>query len=103
MATQNRIRWAGLTPEDFLHYTTYENSHYCKPNLKYYEEILRQIGRRPEECLMVGNDVGEDMVARQLGMQVFLLADCLINRQGEDLSAYPSGGFPELQDFLARL
>ena len=61
------------------------------------------IGRRPEECLMVGNDVGEDMVVRQLGMQVFLLTDCLINRQGEDLSAYPSGGFPELKDFLSRL
>ena len=103
VATQNRIRWAGLTPEDFLYYTTYENSHYCKPNLKYYEEVLRQIGRRPEECLMVGNDVGEDMVVRQLGMQVFLLTDCLINRQGEDLSAYPSGGFPELKDFLSRL
>lgn len=102
-ATQNRIRWAGLTPEDFLYYTTYENSHYCKPNLKYYEEVLRQIGRRPEECLIVGNDVGEDMVVRQLGMQVFLLTDCLINRQGEDLSAYPSGGFPELKDFLSRL
>ena len=44
-ATENRIRWAGLQPEDFVLYTTYENCHYCKPNPKYYEEILRN-GRK---------------------------------------------------------
>ena len=81
VATGKRIRWAGLEPEDFLLYTTYENSHYCKPNPKYYQEILQKVGFRPEECLMVGNDVQEDMVAGQLGMKVFLLTDCLINKE----------------------
>lgn len=103
VATENRIRWAGLSPEDFALYTTYENSSYCKPNPKYYTEILEKIGARPEECLMVGNDVAEDMIARKLGMEVFLLTDCLINKNDEDISAYPHGGFPELRDFIARL
>ena len=49
---------------------------------------------------MIGNDVGEDMTASKLGMRVFLLTDCLINRSGEDISAYPHGGFPELLDFV---
>ena len=40
VATQSRIRWAGLTPEDFDFYTTYENSSFCKPNPAYYREIL---------------------------------------------------------------
>ena len=102
-ATENRIRWAGLAPEDFLYYTTYENAHYCKPNLRYYTEVLEKIGRRPEECLMVGNDAEEDMAASTLGMQVFLLTDCLINRRGADLTAYVRGGFPELEAYLARL
>ena len=102
-ATENRIRWAGLEPEDFLLYTTYENSRYCKPNPKYFEEILRETGRRPEECVMVGNDASEDTTAGALGIPVFLLTDCLINRQGADLSAYPQGGFPELKEYLARL
>ena len=84
-------------------YTTYENAHFCKPNLRYYQEILEKIGRRPEECLMVGNDVGEDMVARQLGMEVFLLTDCLINQRSEDLSQYRRGGFPELLEVLKTL
>ena len=102
-ATENRIRWAGLEPEDFLLYTTYENSHYSKPNPKYFEEILRETGRKPEECVMVGNDASEDTAAGALGIPVFLLTDCLINRQGADLSAYPQGGFPELKEYLARL
>lgn len=99
-ATQWRIQWAGLQPEDFKLYTTYENSHYCKPNLDYYREILSRLQLQPEQCLMVGNDVEEDMVARQLGMQVFLLTDCLINKPGADLEQYPYGSFPELQRFL---
>ena len=42
VATENRIRWAGLQPEDFEYFTTFENSHYCKPNLDYYREILEK-------------------------------------------------------------
>lgn len=99
-ATQWRIQWAGLRPEDFLLYTTYENSCYCKPNLRYYQEVLDKLGVRPEECLMVGNDVGEDMVAQELGMQVFLLTDCVINRESADISCWPNGDFDALETFL---
>lgn len=52
---------------------------------------------------MVGNDVGEDMITQQLGMKVFLLTDCLINKQNADISQYPNGGFPELAYFLNTL
>jgi len=100
IATQNRIRWAGLQPEDFEYITTYENSHYCKPNPDYYREILAQLHLQPEECLMVGNDVGEDMITQQLGMKVFLLTDCLINKAGTDISQYPHGSFAELAAFI---
>lgn len=96
VATLSRIRWAGLNPEDFELITTYENSSFCKPNPDYYREILGKLGLNGPDCLMVGNDVGEDMVAKRLGMQVFLLTDCLINKGGEDISAYPNGSFPEL-------
>ena len=67
-ATQSRIRWAGLTPEDFEFITTYDNSSFCKPNPDYYREILGKLNLNAGECLMVGNDVGEDMIARTLGM-----------------------------------
>ena len=100
VATRSRMSWVGLAPEDFRLITTYENSRYCKPNPKYYEEILKTIGCAPEECLMVGNDVGEDMVAERLGMNVFLLTDCLINKRDEDISRWPHGGFAELKAYL---
>ena len=96
VATENRIRWAGLTPQDFELYTTYENSRFCKPNPDYYRDIVAQLGLRAEECLMVGNDVTEDMSAQTLGMEVFLLTDCMINSEEKDISFYPNGGFPEL-------
>ena len=100
IATGKRIAWAGLSPDDFLLYTTYENSCHCKPNLDYYRDILAKIGAEPSECLMVGNDVDEDMVAAKLGMQVFLLTDCLLNRHNLPISNYPHGGFSELATFL---
>ena len=100
IATESRIRWAGLEPSDFAYYTTYENSQYCKPNPAYYREIVEKLHLDPTRCIMVGNDVGEDMVAAELGMQVFLLTDCLINKKNADISALPQGGFGELIDFL---
>ena len=100
MATESRIRWAGLAPEEFEGYTTYENSCFCKPNLRYYEKILKDLELQPEECLMVGNDADEDMVTAQLGMEVFLLTPCLINRGGSDISCYPNGDFADLMAFI---
>ena len=100
-ATENRIRWAGLETTDFVEYTTYENCHFCKPNPKYYEEILEKLNLKPEECIMVGNDVEEDMVpADNLGMSRFLLTNCLINKKEKDISAIVQGDFKDLKKFL---
>ena len=103
VATRSRIRWAGLQPEDFAFITTYDNSSFCKPSPGYYREILGKLKLNAEECLMVGNDVGEDMIAKALGMQVFLLTDCLINRDRSDISQYPNGSFPELLSYIRSL
>jgi len=101
VATENRMRWAGLEPSDFEYYTTYENACYCKPNPEYYREILDKTGLKAEECIMVGNDVTEDMVATEaLGMKVFLLTDCLINKKGDDIVKYHHGNFSELKEYL---
>lgn len=103
IATRKRIEWAGLNLSDFKLCTTYENSYHCKPNLKYYEDILNTLNLKAEECLMVGNDVGEDMVASNLGMKVFLLTDCLINKKNIDISIYPNGNFNDLLEYIKKL
>ena len=100
VATASRIKWAGLSPEEFELFTTYETSRRCKPNPDYYREVLSAMGLDGEECLMVGNDVDEDMIAESLGMKVFLLTGCLINRRERDISQYPHGDFDELLRFI---
>lgn len=100
VATELRIRWAGLEADEFEFFTTYENIGYCKPNTDYYREVLRRAALAAEECMMVGNDVGEDMIAAELGMKVFLLTDCLINKAGVDIEAYPHGSFDELKKYI---
>ena len=100
IATESRIRWAGLSPEDFEFYTTYENSTTCKPNPAYYREVLEKAGLDAHDCLMVGNDVDEDMVAETLGLKTFLLTDCLLNRGNKDIDRWAHGGFDALQDEL---
>ena len=97
IATESRIRWAGMEPGDFELITTYENIGRSKPYPAYYEEILRRQNLRAEECLMVGNDVRDDMVAEKLGMKVFLLTDNLINKADIDISRFPHGGFAQLE------
>lgn len=101
-ATESRIRWAGLEPEDFELFTTYENIGYCKPNPDYYREIAKRLCVEPEQCLMVGNDVTEDMIAETVGMKVFLLSDCLINKERKDIDQYKRGGFDQLLEYICK-
>ncbi len=100
VATEARIRWAGLHKEEFALVTTYENSRHCKPNPAYYEDILAEIGADPKECLMVGNDATEDLAAAKLGIPVFLLTDCLIDKHHADLTDVPKGNFDDLVTYL---
>lgn len=103
VATQSRIRWAGLDQDDFEWITTYDNSSFCKPNPNYYKEIIEKLDVKPEECLMVGNDVTEDMVAETLGMKVFLLTKDLINKENKDIRVYPQGDFADLLNYIKTL
>lgn len=103
VATHKRAAWAGLDTSDFALITTYDNSCFCKPNPKYYEMILENIGKRPEECLMVGNDAREDLAAKAVGIDVFLLTDCLINKDEIDISKHKNGNLDALESYLTSL
>ena len=100
MATERRIAWAGLSTADFELYTTFEDFSHCKPNTAYYQDVLDRLNLKPEECLMVGNDVEEDMMAKSLGFSVFLLTDCLLNPKEKDISLYPRGDFDALLAYI---
>ena len=104
VATETRMGYVGLAPSDFALYTTYENCSFCKPSTGYYRELLQKLALAPEECLMVGNDVTDDMEpATEVGMQVFLLTDYLINKNGSDISVYPHGNYDDLLAYVKAL
>ena len=100
IATKHRASWAGLDLSDFELVTTYENIGFAKPNPEYYKEVCSRLGVEPSQCLMVGNDVDDDMSVADLGMQTFLLTDCLINNSDKDISIYNKGSFVDLIKFL---
>jgi FMN phosphatase YigB (HAD superfamily) len=99
-AIRQRMAWAGVADLPFARVTSYENSHFCKPHLEYFLEICAAIGRKPPECLMVGNDVDEDVAARSLGMQSYLVTDHLINPRRLALRADYVGSLAEAASFL---
>lgn len=100
VATLERMRWAGLKNEDFSFVTTYENSSYCKPNLNYYLGILDAIKKTPEECIMIGNDVSEDMCCSELLIDTYLIMDCLINKKNLPLTHLKHGNFSDFEKYI---
>lgn len=99
-AYKKRTAWTGVDIGDFELVTTYENSHYCKPRVGYYAEIAKKIGVEPADCLMVGNDVGDDMPAADIGMKVFLMPEHLINKPETPIENFAHGGFDELLEYI---
>ena len=89
--TLARMRWANLRQEEFALVTTYEDFSYAKPNLGYYQEIIDTLDLEPSRCLMVGNDVVEDMVTLEMGMKTYLVTDCLINPNNTPISSFRNG------------
>lgn len=96
---ETRLAWLGLAAQDFSFVTTYENSTYCKPNPAYYQEVLAKTGKRPEECLLVGNDAREDLAALQVGIPVYLVTDCLVDPDKADLGGVETGSFADFMAF----
>ena len=99
-AQYNRVKWAGLDRNAFELITTYENSHYCKPNPAYYQEILDKQGLTADEVIMIGNDAREDTAAAQIGIPVFLVTDCLLNQHGLDISGFSQGNWDDCVKYI---
>lgn len=103
VATFNRVKWAKLNWDDFSHVTTYENSSYSKPNINYYKEVLSIRGKKVEECIMVGNDVDEDGVVREIGMDFYLITNNIINKSNKDINEYKHGTYEDFYKFVEGL
>lgn len=102
-AFKTRLKWVGLDYSDFEYVTDYSNSSFCKPDPAYYKEIMDKLSLDPAECLMIGNNVTEDMAAAQTGMSVFLVPEFLENPNGLDYSEFPQGTLDEAAEYALKL
>ncbi|MBR2715295.1 MAG: HAD family hydrolase, partial [Ruminococcus sp.] len=103
-AVRKRLSWIGISDSAFDHVTVYDNSSYCKPNIGYYQEIMRKFSATPKDTLMIGNDVNEDILpCQKLGVDTFLLTDGLINVRNHDITDMRKGNYLDLIDYLKTL
>lgn len=77
--TLTRLKWLGFKEDDFNLVTTYENSHFSKPNPNYFKEILEKFDLKPSDCILVGNDEFEDyFAATSIGIETYLVGNHII-------------------------
>lgn len=96
LAIEARLEWAQIPVSEFDYtlVTSYEQSHFTKPNLAYFTEILGMLGRSITDAVMIGNDVAADLApGHKLGMLVFHLH---ANPDPE----YPGGDFQDAEAWL---
>jgi len=77
-AIRQRMTWAGLPLEEGLYslITSADNMHFAKPDPAYYAEILGRVGIEPDEAVMVGDSIRNDInPAKQVGLQTFHTGD----------------------------
>lgn len=69
-----RMGFVDLNEKDFDYISSYENSHYSKPNPKYYLEILEANGLLASEVIMFGNSEIEDgEAASSAGIKTYIV------------------------------
>jgi len=100
IATEERMRWGNVHGLPYTLVTTYETWHSCKPNLAYYREILSTINIKPEDCIMIGNDLQEDVVAGKLGMRTYLVDDYLVDHGTPHREPDFRGSFDDMLRFV---
>lgn len=69
-------------------------------NIEYFRTVLDELSLDPAECLMVGNDVEEDLVVCDLGVKTYLVTDTMENRKGLPIRTDYMGSLKELVDFV---
>lgn len=77
-AIHQRLDWAGLPADKypFRLITSYETSHFAKPNPAYYSEVLGRLGWPEGPVIMVGDDLENDIEpALQAGLAAFRITN----------------------------
>ncbi len=68
-----RLRWAGIEPNFFDGITHSQNWHSCKPQVRYYREIIEKWKLDPKKCVLIGDSIRKEGPAAELGIKVLIL------------------------------
>jgi FMN phosphatase YigB (HAD superfamily) len=71
--------------------------------LKFYEEVLSDLSLKAEECLMVGNDLNEDMIVSQLNMKTYLITNHVMQNETHPKTVTYSGEYEDFYAFVNEL
>ena len=103
IAQVTRLNWAGFEESEFEFVTHYESEIFCKPSPSYFISVCERLGLEPSECLMVGNDVSDDMIgANATGLCCFLVTDYLIESP-DNVWQSDRGTMAELADIIENM
>lgn len=97
-AVRQRLEWSGLSNdfEDYALVTHAENMHFVKPSPAYYAEIVARVGVEPDEAIMVGDNLKNDILpAQQVGLHTYHIRSGQIAKTQSDL--------PTIMDFYREL
>ena len=100
-AVHCRLGWANVDPSIFEYISTYDNSHFTKPDPRYYQELLDTLDLQGSETLMVGNDLTEDGAARSCGCDLYLVENNLMLPEGVGMEALEDINHGSSADLLA--
>lgn len=74
VATLKRMALSNLYEEDFDLVTTYENSSFCKPDPRYFHEIMNRFALTPDEVIVFGNNTYDDgECALMAGLKCYII------------------------------
>ncbi|MCJ7499470.1 HAD family hydrolase [bacterium] len=100
LAILERLRWSGVDPDAFSFVPGLETMSTCKPRIDYYLELCSILHLDPSECLMVGNDMEQDLPASETGMGTFLVEGHVVSRGKTDLVPDARGSLEDLGRLL---
>ena len=99
-AVLERLRWSELNSDAFRFIPGLENMSTCKPNPEYFLDLASRLDVEPSACLMVGNDVQQDLPASEAGMGTFLVEGQVIDRGSSQLEPDAKGSLDDLGKLL---
>jgi FMN phosphatase YigB (HAD superfamily) len=112
IANEIRLSWGGLGCDkvNWTEITSADDYYYTKPHIEYYQEILKRIDRTPQECIMIGDDKINDMIAGRIGIKTYLVINknkkfskmitTDLDRENPDLPFDYSGSLETFYDLL---